>query len=239
MDIETIWIIIIEIILFLIASYFLFYKAWLKALGKEVAKLTTVADLTKLKEEVKADFNKNLETYKKELNEELALKIEPLKSDLAKSNITHQIQLSYLYKERAIALVSIYRKLQDLHFRMIDLTQPIQIVRNDSTEEEHSRLKNITDALYEFKMTYMENRLLLSEEFCKTIDEVMKDYSDKGYDYSYRMARMKSEDLPADYWKKYSEDMSEISAEVREKFPAKIVAIEKKCREILRGEGEI
>jgi len=93
--------ILIEVILFLIASYFLFYKSWLTALGKEVAKLSTVDELTRLTEKVKKDFQEQMEVYKSKLSEELTLKIEPLKSDLAKANITHQIQFSFLHQERA------------------------------------------------------------------------------------------------------------------------------------------
>jgi hypothetical protein len=42
--------------LFLVASYFLFYKSWLKELGKETAKLLTIEKMTELQENVKRGF---------------------------------------------------------------------------------------------------------------------------------------------------------------------------------------
>ena len=51
------WQTIIAITLFLIESYFTVRtNSWLKAMGKEVAKLSTAAQLTKLKEEVNIRF---------------------------------------------------------------------------------------------------------------------------------------------------------------------------------------
>lgn len=64
--------IIIKVVVFLCASYFIFYKAWLKALGKEIAKVSTVEELTQLEENVKKGFNESLEAYKSKLDEELA-----------------------------------------------------------------------------------------------------------------------------------------------------------------------
>ena len=67
--------IIAEVILFLIASYFIFYKSWLKAIGQEIAKLSTIEKLTQLEENVKKEFNESLESYKSKLSEDLSLKI--------------------------------------------------------------------------------------------------------------------------------------------------------------------
>ena len=55
----------------MLASYFVFYKSWLKSLGNEVAKLSTREQLTELEEIIKKDFNEKLESYKNKLNEEL------------------------------------------------------------------------------------------------------------------------------------------------------------------------
>ena len=71
MNYTDIYRIIIEVILFLIASYFIFYRSWLKSLGSEIAKLSTVEELTKLTENVKKVFNEKIETYKSKLSEEL------------------------------------------------------------------------------------------------------------------------------------------------------------------------
>ena len=42
---------------FLVCSYLLFYKSWLKSMGKEIAKLSTIEDLTRIEQSVKKEFN--------------------------------------------------------------------------------------------------------------------------------------------------------------------------------------
>ena len=98
MESETIIKILIEVVLFLAASYLIFYKNWLKTLGNEVAKLVTVKDLTKAQESIKSEFNLKLEEQKSKLNEDFALKIEPLKAELSKNNITYLCEIIFTTK---------------------------------------------------------------------------------------------------------------------------------------------
>ena len=131
--------IVIEVGLFLIASYFVFYKSWLTELGKETAKLSTTTQLTTRTEEVKKEFQEKMELYKNKLSEELTLKIEPIKSELAKSNITHQVQFSFLHQERARIIIELYKKLVELHSAMIDWTNPIHPIIEDVEKENQER----------------------------------------------------------------------------------------------------
>lgn len=236
MTIENIILTISELILFLVASYFLFYNSWLKAMGREVAKLSTIEALTKLKEDIKIDFSEKLEAYKSKLSEELSLKIEPLKSELAKNNITHQIQFAYLHQERATVILELYKKLQELHSAMISWTAFIQPVIVDAERESQERLERVNLATNEFKNYYIINKLFFSKSFCVFIDEVFKEYWDKGWEFGYDQGRINSGNLDHEQFQHYSVEMVRISKEIREKLPPKIQEIEDKFRAILNVE---
>jgi len=235
---ETIVKIIIELVLFLMVSYFIFYKSWLKSLGKEIAKLSTVKDLTKITQSVKKDFNESLEAYKSKLNEELSSKIEPLKAELDKQNISHQIQYSFLHQERAKVLVELYKKLQELYSAMSDWTATIQPIIEDADKEREARAVRANKALFEFKDYFVLNRIFFTKSFCASIDDLIKVYWDKGWDFGYAQNRILEGNLPADYFKEYSNKLSVISKELKGKIPPMISEIEDLCRNILNVEDE-
>jgi len=230
--------IIIEVALFLIASYFIFYKSWLNSLGKEIAKLSTIEQLTKLTESVKKDFNEKIEAYKSKLSEELTLKIEPLKSELAKNNITHQIQFSYLHQERAKVILELYKKLIELHSAMVDWTNFMHPIIEDAEKERQERTTRANLAINDFKNFYLVNKLFFSKSFCNYIDEIFKEYWDKGWEFGYGQERVKSGQLTGEYFKHYAEQRSKISKELKENLPIKISEIEDKFRKILNVEQE-
>jgi hypothetical protein len=228
----------IEVVLFLIASYFLFYKSWLAELGKEVAKLSTVEELTRLTEKVKKDFQEQMEVYKSKLSEELTLKIEPLKSELVKGNITHEIQFGFLHQERAKIILELYKKLIELHFAMVDWTNFMHPIIVDAEKESQERANRANIAINDFKNFYLQNKLFFSKIFCNYIDEVFKEYWDKGWEFGYGQGRVRSGQITEEYFKHYSEQMSKISKDLRENLPLKISEIEDKFRKILSVEEE-
>lgn len=228
----------IEVILFLIASYFLFYKSWLTSLGREVAKLSTVKQLTEITEEVKKDFTEKMEAYKNQLNVELAIKIEPLKAELAKNNIAYQVRFSFLHQESAKAILEIYRKLQELHSAMSDWTASIHPIYADAEKEEEQRRVRANTAINDFKNFFILNKLFFSDSFNDYIEDTFKAYWDLGFDFGYKQRRIKGIDLPVEYFQTYSDEMSKISKEIREVFPLKIKEIEVRCKKILKGEED-
>jgi len=230
--------IIIEVLLFLISSYYLFYKSWLTALGKEVAKLSTIEELTKLTESVKKEFNEKIETYKSKLSEELTLKIEPIKYELAKNNITHQIQFGFLHQERAKVILELYKKLIELHSAMVDWTNFMHPIIVDAEKEGQERTKRANTATHEFKNFYLSNKLFFSKIFCNSIDELFKEYWEKGWDYGYKQERIKSGQLSPTDFKEYYADVSKISKELKDQLPKKIEEIETKFRKMLSVEEE-
>jgi len=238
MTIDKILEYVIEVALFLGASYFIFYKSWLKSLGKEVAELLTAKDLTIITESVKKDFKESIELYKSKLNEELSLKIEPIKSELSKQNISHQIQFSFLHQERAKVLIELYKKLHELQSAMADWTAVIQPVKEDADKEREERAIRANAALVDFKNFYIPNKIFFTKSFCESIDEILKEYWDKGWNFGWAQARILEGNLPADYFKDYSKELSEISKEIREKIPPKILELEDKIRSILNVKDE-
>lgn len=238
MILETIIKLILEVALFLIASYFIFYRSWLKSLGKEVAKLSTARDLTSITESIKNDFKESIETYKNKLDEELSLKIEPLKSELNKQNISHQIQYSYLHQERAKVLIELYQKLQELYSAMANWTAIVQPVFEDAEKEREERAIRANTALLDFKNYFQLNKLFFNQTFCSSIEVLIKEYWDKAWDFGYKQQRVLEGKLTREEFREYSKELSGISKELSQKIPPMIDEIEKICRGILNVEEE-
>ena len=236
MNSEDIIRIVIEVILFLACSYLIFYKSWLKSLGAEFAKLATIKNLTEIQENIKSDFNLKLEEQKTKLNEELALKIEPIKSELSKNNITHQIQFSYLHQERSKVIVELYKKLVELQSAMIDWTSFMHLIREDAEKEAKERADRANKAFTEFRDFYLSNKLFFQKSFCETLDKVTEDYWSKAWDYGFKEGQIKGGNVSGDFYKIYSTKMSSIRDEIKQKIPQKIAEIEDKFREILKVE---
>ncbi|WP_155975628.1 hypothetical protein [Daejeonella oryzae] len=236
MKYELIIEILLEVVLFLGASYLIFYKSFLSSLGTEIAKLSTVEQLTKLSEDVKKEFNEKIESYKNKLSEELALKIEPIKSELNKNNITHQIQFGFLHQERAKVILEIYKRLIELHSAMVSWTATMHPVIKDADEESQQRTDRVNIAINEFKSFYVHNKLFFPKSFCDYIDKVFLEYWDAGWEFGYGQERVKSGQLTPDYFKHYTKQMSRISKEIRDNLPEKIDEIENRFRKILNVE---
>ncbi len=91
--------IIIEVILFLSISYLLYYKSFLKEIGKQNAQIITRQELIEIEENVKQEFR---------------LELANLRSEMSKNNISYQIGLAELTKMRFI-------KVEDFILKLITL----------------------------------------------------------------------------------------------------------------------
>jgi len=100
--------IILQVIAFLIISYFIFYKSFLDKLGEKTAELATSKQLTESIEEVKEKFNKDLESFKGDIQKDVANEIEPLKAALNKGNIGFQIYTTEYARLRFQRLDELY-----------------------------------------------------------------------------------------------------------------------------------
>lgn len=225
--------IFIEVLLFLIASYFIFYQAFLKKIGQKVAELVTEKQLTEIRETVKSEFKSKMETHKAELSLELSKRIEPLKSELAKGNISHQIEYGNLYIERTKVIREMYARLQELHSAMAWFTAQLVPVIEDTEKEEQERKERINKALNEFQNYYVINKLFFDKEFCDFVDGIFKTYWDLGWEYGFKSERLKSAGVTDHYIDIYIKETTKISKQVREDLPKKIEELENKFREIL------
>lgn len=160
--------IIIEVILFLIASYFIFYKSFLKEIGKQQAKIVTAEELTTIEENVKQDFRTQIEDYKSKISEQLTYKVENLKADLAKNNISYQISLAELTKMRFV-------KIEEL---VLDLIRLQDFIRENmfwaENDEDFKKNKDKFNELY--KKADISRKLCtlyLSDELINKIIEVL------------------------------------------------------------------
>lgn len=230
--------ILLELLLCLITSYLIFYKSWLKSTGNELAKLLTIEKFTFLKESVKKDFNESLESYKAKLSEELSLKIEPIKAELDKQNISHQIQYSFLHQERGKVLVELYKKLQELYSAMSDWTATMHPVLGDADKEMKDRNIRANNALIEFRNYFVLNKIFFSKKFCASVETLIELYWDKGWDFGFAQGRIIEGNLPKDYFKEFSTQLTTISKELKEKIPPMISEIEDLCRNILNVKEE-
>lgn len=154
---STIAAIIISAILFLVASYFVFYKGFLKVLGKETAKLITVEDYTRLQEQVKSTFAQQMEELKAELN---------------RKGVEYQIHFSLLQSKRADPIVGIHEKMVVLARALDQYTNPF-ISGASETEvkaEKARRINEMCKAYSEFDELYAIQKIWFKKEFCTQID---------------------------------------------------------------------
>ncbi len=116
-----------------IGIYLVFFKSYLGEKGKNLAKLEDIGKITQIIEEAKYEYTNKLEEYKAKLNEELTLKVEPIKSLLQKENISYQISLAELTKIR-------YVKIEELVLSIIELQNFIR--NNMFSAEDEEKFKN-------------------------------------------------------------------------------------------------
>lgn len=206
---------------FLVLSYLLFYKSWLKSMGKEIAKLSTIEDLTRIEQSVKKEFNEKLES---------------LRAKLEKDNISYQVQFSYLHQKRSEITITLYQKLQEMHVAMLDWTSPLQTVIKDADEEERQRAQRVNVAITDFRSFFFQNKIYFSKTFCSEIENLFTEYWDKGWDFGSAKSYITGMSLSKEDFKEFSTELSRISKEFREEMPKKLNEIESKFRKLLAVE---
>jgi len=186
---------ILELIPGLILVFIVFfYRSWLV----EKAKQITRKDLILIEENVKKSFNERLEE---------------LKSTLAKNNISHQVEFEFLHNRRALVVVGIYQKLQELHSASFATTK-------DTDKEVLERQQKLHHAINDFREYFFKNKIFLPESFCNEINEILRDYWRKSQEQTY----------PSE------PDIKRISEEINSKIPTQLDRIEKRIRGILKIE---
>lgn len=172
-----IWHIIIEVILFVAASYFIFYKSYIKELGKKVAELSIVKELTEKVESVKQKFNEDLEAFRGDIQKDVAKEIQPLIAALDKENIGFQIYTSEYARIRFQRLDELYGALY--YFQKFVIDNLINYVYNDPKEFEDRRklyFKLSSEVFDKIKLA----SLYLDDEAKKAVFDLLTE-SDKAF----------------------------------------------------------
>lgn len=146
--------ILIEVGGFLVASYFIFYRSFLNKLGEKTAELATSKQLTNSIEGVKEKFNKDLESFKGDIQKDVAREIEPLRAALNKGNIGFQIYTTEYARLRFQRLDDLYGALY--YFQKFIIDNLINYVYNDPKEFEERR------QLFFKKSTEVVNKIQLA-----------------------------------------------------------------------------
>ncbi|PWH81882.1 hypothetical protein DIT68_14415 [Brumimicrobium oceani] len=114
----------------------------MKELGKQNAKIITAEELTRTQESVKQEFRTLIADYKSKISEQLTVKVENLKAELAKNNISYQISLAELTKMR-------FQKIEEL---VLDLIKLQDFIRENmfwaENEEDFRKNKSSFNELY-------------------------------------------------------------------------------------------
>ena len=218
---------------FLAISYLIFYQGFLKSFGRKIVELATVERLTTIQENVKQEFNEKIESYKMDLSAQLAEKIEPLKSELTKNNISYQIEYGHLHQKRGEVILELYQKLQELHGAMAHWTARMHPIIEDAEKEAEERHVRVSRALNDFQYYYIAHKLFFAKSFCKSIDDIFESYWKLAYDFGFKSNALEKRSLTPEFIKEYIEETSKISKEIRDKFPSKIEEIEDEFRKIL------
>jgi len=149
----------IQLILFLIVCYFIFYRKYLEELGKQTAQLALIKEKTLEIETVKSAFNEQLETFKKQIQIDIAKEVEPIRATLNRENIAFQIYNTEYIKLRFQRLDDLYGQLYELKkycqsnlFLYIDE----QDFRNKK-EKFHEHYRSAEDSLYRAAIYIDEN----------------------------------------------------------------------------------
>jgi hypothetical protein len=112
-------------------------------------------------------LDKDLEQYKKNLNLDLVKK-------------------ERLHLKRSETLGELYKRLVDLDFSMADLTRVFQQVKENYEKEEADRIERVRTSYNDFLKYYQGHKIYFREETCKILDELVTNYFDVFWDYTYK-----------------------------------------------------
>lgn len=101
----------------------------------------------------------------------LTKRIESHKSELARLNISHQIQLSSLHKERAEVIKNLYDLLYEYKLAIMDFFENELDTKNPKEHLEY-KLGEWTKAVIEFSTTFHKNKIFFSSEQVELINSV-------------------------------------------------------------------
>ena len=166
-------------------------------------------------------FNKDLETYKANLQREQALSL----AQLERAALEHQVRFTRLHETRAEVIAGIYRRLAQAQRCFEALVSPFQHAGSPDTND---RLRSAQDAGNEFIQYFDENQIYLDKDTCQLIAVFNEEMRNSFITFWVFVVQQQGQPT-ADQVEKWSEAWKIL----REKVPPIRKAIEDKFREML------
>ncbi|MBQ0907931.1 hypothetical protein KBJ98_04360 [Flavobacterium sp. F-328] len=148
---------------------------------------------------IKYFFEETIELKKDDLKQHL----EKYKSSIEQNNKdfqhlldiklnTFNIRFSELHQERAKVIKELYFKLLELQSSMYDFTRRAHVVIEDAEKEEQERADRVNKAIKEFNNYYLPNKIFFSRKLAEKLDNLSKEYWNKGSEFSSFMGHFKN-----------------------------------------------
>ena len=177
----------------------------------------------------KAELNQDLENHKKELEQQNKDFQHSLDLKLNEFNI----RFSKLHQDRAEVIKELYHKVIDLQSGMTVFTRRIHPIIEDADKENEERIERVNKGFDEFINFYLPNKIYFDRKLAEKLDFLAQQYSDKSWNFGYLSNRIRNENIPAEVYKDFSEEMKEISNFVADEFPKVIEELEDEFRSLL------
>jgi RNAse (barnase) inhibitor barstar len=135
-------------------------------------------------------INRRFEAYKVELNN--ASQIQKMEIDKNFEAYKAQLNLNYfkknrLHDERLKIVSDLYKLLQRLNSKAINMTMPFRIVYQDNNaeeQEEFRRIKETSDIFNEAKTFFYEHKIYFSPSISDQIEKILQEYHSIYWDYT-------------------------------------------------------
>lgn len=177
----------------------------------------------------KAELNQNLENHKKKLEQESKDFQHSLDLRLNDFNI----RFSKLHQDRAEVIKELYHKVIELQSGMTVFTRRIHPIIEDANKENEERIERVNKGFNAFVNFYLPNRIYFDRKLAEKLDFLAQQYRDKSWNFGYLSNRIRNENIPAEVYKDFSEEMKEISNFVADEFPKVIEELEHEFRSLL------
>lgn len=178
---------------------------------------------------VKYFIDKRFKSYEIELQAKsiefkLALekKIESHKADL---NLL-SFKKEKLHFTRLEVVSELFKRIVKLNFSMQEMFEIYKKKTENFDKEEEKRIKKAGNSYNYFSTYYREHEIYFSDESCKLLDSLIREYSDSIFDYTYeKIYGIKNPKGFTEVYKKVSEEIPNILGLLKKEF-RKIIDVE-------------
>jgi hypothetical protein len=188
----------------------------------------------------KAELAQDLENYKQVIQQEnsefqhgLNERLQEHRGKLELVNHEFNIRFSRLHQERADVIKEIYKLLIKLQSAMFTFTRTMHPVFEDGDKEAKQRLDNVNDSIADFTNYYTLNKIFLPKSLCSKIDNVVKEYYDKGWDFAWAQRSFKERAVSIESYRAQVAKANQISDSIKDEMPPLIEELETEFRQIL------